>query len=240
MQEGRRLWNRDKSPWVNSFNASMCAESLISCVLVSNLQGVTLSTGQQSQCWRWKVWQPKHPKVCFHIKVREALLFSSQREYLLHVSFNLWRSLSWQAVQVSLIIKHSYLRGNLLIYRASSRLKGTEQIWIELWALKKNSASFLSPSLSPSLPPSLSKAEQNHLEKMIPETLNPLNYFTSLVPDLMPVATVPIIIVICLLFLIWNHEETSSIPGKVTPWYRLTAAKVFLEFFKFKWEGNAE
>uniref|UniRef100_A0A8V0ZIT3 aromatase n=1 Tax=Gallus gallus TaxID=9031 RepID=A0A8V0ZIT3_CHICK len=48
---------------------------------------------------------------------------------------------------------------------------------------------------------------------MIPETLNPLNYFTSLVPDLMPVATVPIIILICFLFLIWNHEETSSIPG---------------------------
>ncbi|POI34521.1 hypothetical protein CIB84_001727, partial [Bambusicola thoracicus] len=55
--------------------------------------------------------------------------------------------------------------------------------------------------------------KQNHLEKMIPETLNPLDYFTSLVPDLMPVATVPIIILICFLFLIWNHEETSSVPG---------------------------
>lgn len=126
-----------------------CAESLISCVLVSNLQGVTLSTGQPSQCWRWKVWQPKHPKACFHIKVREALLFPA-KECLLHISFNLWCNLSWQAVQVTLIIKHSYLRGNLLIYRASSRLKGTKQIWTELWALK-NSASFPLLSLSLSL-----------------------------------------------------------------------------------------
>ncbi|GAB0194115.1 aromatase [Grus japonensis] len=36
---------------------------------------------------------------------------------------------------------------------------------------------------------------------------------TSLVPDMVPVATVPILILMCFLFLIWNHEETSSIPG---------------------------
>uniref|UniRef100_A0A8C3QCY6 aromatase n=1 Tax=Geospiza parvula TaxID=87175 RepID=A0A8C3QCY6_GEOPR len=49
---------------------------------------------------------------------------------------------------------------------------------------------------------------------MVLETLNPMHYnITSLVPDTMPVATVPILILMCFLFLIWNHEETSSIPG---------------------------
>ncbi|NWX86140.1 CP19A Aromatase, partial [Nothoprocta ornata] len=48
---------------------------------------------------------------------------------------------------------------------------------------------------------------------MVLETLNVMQYLTSLVPDVMPVATVPILLLMCFLFLIWNHEETSSIPG---------------------------
>lgn len=52
MQEGKELSNRDKSLWVNPFSASTCAESLISCVLVRNLQGVNLSSGQPSQYQR--------------------------------------------------------------------------------------------------------------------------------------------------------------------------------------------
>ncbi|KAK4820881.1 hypothetical protein QYF61_007928 [Mycteria americana] len=49
---------------------------------------------------------------------------------------------------------------------------------------------------------------------MVLETLNPMQYnITSLLPDTMPVATVPVLILMCFLFLIWNHEETSSIPG---------------------------
>lgn len=61
---------------------------------------------------------------------------------------------------------------------------------------------------------------------MVLETLNPMHYnITSLVPDTMTVATVPVLILMCFLFLIWNHEETSSIPGKLP----------FL-FLKFKWE----
>lgn len=51
---------------------------------------------------------------------------------------------------------------------------------------------------------------------MVLETLNPMHYnITSLVPDAMPVATVPILILMGFLFLMWNHEETSSIPGKL-------------------------
>lgn len=62
----------------------------------------------------------------------------------------------------------------------------------------------------------LSQAKQSLLEKMVLETLNPMHYnITSLVPDAMPVATVPILILMCFLFLLWNHEETSSIPGKL-------------------------
>ncbi|NXT37482.1 CP19A Aromatase, partial [Pelecanoides urinatrix] len=49
---------------------------------------------------------------------------------------------------------------------------------------------------------------------MVLETLNPMHYnITSLIPDTMPVATVPILILMCFLFLKWSHEETSSIPG---------------------------
>ncbi|XP_038276650.1 aromatase [Dermochelys coriacea] len=49
---------------------------------------------------------------------------------------------------------------------------------------------------------------------MILETLNLMHYnITSVVPEVMPTATVPILLLVCFLFLIWNYEETSSIPG---------------------------
>uniref|UniRef100_A0A8C0HBH3 aromatase n=1 Tax=Chelonoidis abingdonii TaxID=106734 RepID=A0A8C0HBH3_CHEAB len=49
---------------------------------------------------------------------------------------------------------------------------------------------------------------------MILETLNLMHCnITSVVPEVMPTATVPILLLVCFLFLIWNYEETSSIPG---------------------------
>ncbi|XP_053898485.1 aromatase [Malaclemys terrapin pileata] len=48
---------------------------------------------------------------------------------------------------------------------------------------------------------------------MILETLNLMHSnITSVVPEVMPTATVPILLLMCFLFLIWNYEET-SIPG---------------------------
>jgi len=72
---------------------------------------------------------------------------------------------------------------------------------------------------------------------MVLEALNPMHYnITSLVPDTMPVATVPILIFMCFLLLIWNHEETSSIPGKLT--LAMVSPKscqsILLLFLKFK------
>ncbi|XP_006135137.2 aromatase [Pelodiscus sinensis] len=49
---------------------------------------------------------------------------------------------------------------------------------------------------------------------MILETLDLMHdKITSVVPEVMPAATVPILLLMCFLFLIWNYEETSSIPG---------------------------
>ncbi|TFK02683.1 Aromatase [Platysternon megacephalum] len=49
---------------------------------------------------------------------------------------------------------------------------------------------------------------------MILETLNLMHYnITSVVPEVMPTATVSILLLMCFLFLIWNYEKTSSIPG---------------------------
>uniref|UniRef100_A0A8C4YQN3 aromatase n=1 Tax=Gopherus evgoodei TaxID=1825980 RepID=A0A8C4YQN3_9SAUR len=49
---------------------------------------------------------------------------------------------------------------------------------------------------------------------MILETLNLMHCnITSVVPEVMPTATVPILLLVCFLFLIWNYEEISSIPG---------------------------
>uniref|UniRef100_A0A8D0HH20 aromatase n=1 Tax=Sphenodon punctatus TaxID=8508 RepID=A0A8D0HH20_SPHPU len=49
---------------------------------------------------------------------------------------------------------------------------------------------------------------------MMLEILNPGHYnITNVVPEMMPVATLPILLLMCFVFLIWNYEETSSIPG---------------------------
>lgn len=142
---------------------------------------------------------------------------------LLHVSFDLWWSLSWQAFQaVTLLIKP---RAELIcsFVGTTKGVRGTKQSWTHL--------SFDSPCLSPLF--SLSEAKQNLFEKMVLETLNLLHYnITSLVPDTMPVATVPILILMCFLFLIWNHEETSSIPGKLTLAIMLALAICHIKVFR--------
>ncbi|XP_058150181.1 aromatase [Dasypus novemcinctus] len=49
---------------------------------------------------------------------------------------------------------------------------------------------------------------------MILEMLNPMHYnITSMVPEVMPVATMPILLLTGFLLLVWNYEDTSSIPG---------------------------
>ncbi|XP_012618938.1 aromatase [Microcebus murinus] len=49
---------------------------------------------------------------------------------------------------------------------------------------------------------------------MVLEMLNPMHYnITSMVPEVMPVATMPILLLTGLLLLVWNYEDTSSIPG---------------------------
>ncbi|XP_049759264.1 aromatase [Elephas maximus indicus] len=49
---------------------------------------------------------------------------------------------------------------------------------------------------------------------MILEMLNPMHYnITSVVPEIMPVATMPILLLTGFLLLVWNYEGTSSIPG---------------------------
>lgn len=50
---------------------------------------------------------------------------------------------------------------------------------------------------------------------MVLEMLNPMQYnITSMVPEAVPVATMPILLLTGLLFLVWNYEDTSSIPGE--------------------------
>ncbi|XP_006895396.1 PREDICTED: aromatase-like [Elephantulus edwardii] len=49
---------------------------------------------------------------------------------------------------------------------------------------------------------------------MILEMLNPMHYnITSVVPETVPVITMPILLLTGFLLLIWNHEGSSSIPG---------------------------
>uniref|UniRef100_A0A8C9DQ10 Cytochrome P450 family 19 subfamily A member 1 n=1 Tax=Prolemur simus TaxID=1328070 RepID=A0A8C9DQ10_PROSS len=49
---------------------------------------------------------------------------------------------------------------------------------------------------------------------MVLEMLNPMHYnITSMVPEVMPAATMPILLLTGLLLLVWNYEDTSSIPG---------------------------
>lgn len=111
----------------------------------------------------------------------------------------------------------SKLSGSPPGYKATSRadlLIGRDCKGGQRHQAKLNTSDSLCLSLPFSL--SLSEAKQSLFEEMVLETLNPMHYnITSLVPDTMPVATVPILILMCFLFLIWNHEETSSIPGKL-------------------------
>ncbi|XP_037358373.1 aromatase isoform X1 [Talpa occidentalis] len=49
---------------------------------------------------------------------------------------------------------------------------------------------------------------------MVLEMLNPTHYnITSMVPEVMPAATMPILLLTGFLLLVWNYEGTSSIPG---------------------------
>ncbi|XP_003266973.1 aromatase [Nomascus leucogenys] len=49
---------------------------------------------------------------------------------------------------------------------------------------------------------------------MVLEMLNPMHYnITSIVPEAMPAATMPILLLTGLFLLVWNYEGTSSIPG---------------------------
>lgn len=50
---------------------------------------------------------------------------------------------------------------------------------------------------------------------MVLEMLNPMHYnITSMVPEAVPLATMPILLLTGFLLFIWNYEDTSSIPGK--------------------------
>lgn len=50
---------------------------------------------------------------------------------------------------------------------------------------------------------------------MVLEMLNPMHYnLTSMVPEAVPLATMPILLLTGFLLFIWSYEDTSSIPGK--------------------------
>jgi aromatase len=50
---------------------------------------------------------------------------------------------------------------------------------------------------------------------MVLEKLNPMHYnVTSMVPEVVPVGAMPLLLLTGILLLIWNYENTSSIPGK--------------------------
>ncbi|XP_004421634.1 PREDICTED: aromatase [Ceratotherium simum simum] len=69
---------------------------------------------------------------------------------------------------------------------------------------------------------------------MVLEMLNPTRYnLTSMVPEVMPVATLPILLLTGFLLLVWNHEETSSIPG---PGYCMGIGPL-ISHFRFLWMG---
>ncbi|XP_058397555.1 aromatase [Diceros bicornis minor] len=69
---------------------------------------------------------------------------------------------------------------------------------------------------------------------MVLEMLNPMRYnLTSMVPEVMPVATLPILLLTGFLLLVWNHEETSSIPG---PGYCMGIGPL-ISHFRFLWMG---
>lgn len=50
---------------------------------------------------------------------------------------------------------------------------------------------------------------------MVLEMLNPMHYnITSMVPDALPIAIMPGLLLTGLLLLVWKYKDTSSIPGE--------------------------
>lgn len=51
---------------------------------------------------------------------------------------------------------------------------------------------------------------------MVLEMLNPMHSnITGMVPEVVPVAAMPILLLVGFLLLIWNCESTASIPGQL-------------------------
>lgn len=69
---------------------------------------------------------------------------------------------------------------------------------------------------------------------MILEMLNPVHYnITSVVvPEAVPVATMPILLLTGFLFLVWNYEDTSSIPGKLS--FSFVSKIIYLGFWSMR------
>ncbi|KAF6129590.1 cytochrome P450 family 19 subfamily A member 1 [Phyllostomus discolor] len=68
---------------------------------------------------------------------------------------------------------------------------------------------------------------------MVLEMLNPMHYITSMVPDAVPIATMSVLLLTGLLLLVWNYENTSSIPG---PGYCMGIGPL-ISHFRFLWMG---
>ncbi|KAM5240491.1 aromatase [Hipposideros larvatus] len=69
---------------------------------------------------------------------------------------------------------------------------------------------------------------------MILEMLNPMHYnITSMVPEAVPLATMPILLFTGLLLFVWNHEDASSIPG---PGYCMGIGPL-ISHCRFLWMG---
>ncbi|XP_008704187.1 aromatase [Ursus americanus] len=69
---------------------------------------------------------------------------------------------------------------------------------------------------------------------MVLKMLNPMHYnITSMMPEVMPVATMPILLLTGFLLLVWNYEDTSSIPG---PGYCMGIGPL-ISHCRFLWMG---